>query len=1014
MNSITIHSHSIWNAWRDKYANVFNAKVSLILAAFILFYPKYMSAQDELRNTLDHMFAKVTSDMVPTGCLIDYATEYTNIGKFDGNISSSPELCDVITYSHILKTFFSSSLQKDRFYRFEQGLKEAKDNAKDNHVCRLSIVFNDYAQLRSDCLEKGAIKYENEQVEITSPDAFQIKKLFAGCIIDNIKTTNNIQFYTPKELILSDCMIKDIELDWGNGMHSLVNDVVSARLADGHNVIKVAVTDSNGRKYHSYTCIDILAKEDSNLTRSSYDSTFKTEEITGSPYNGVVTKADVTVKLSYMNHTGKIQKPLIFVEGFDPRDLQPEQMGSMNYITTYYKWRNFIEQNGFDYVYVDWQEAGEYIQANAYTLIDVINKINAIKDASSAPTVLIGHSMGGLVARYALKTMENRGATHDVGTYISYDSPHMGANVPMGLLYGFHGLLKFLKDKDIIDYLVKKYTDVESWIKLGERYAYSTAAQQMLVDYIDPMGNPNNQVHNQWQTELDNLGFPNGDNGKDFKKLAIANSDYSTPSVDDKLIYCDFSAGVNIPHALSPLMSIAVGVLFQDVIAGLLTVLPGRDEINGIFECLAGKRNGQKVTNISIGYKKDFLWIVPISKTVFSYSKYYSGSCIYDLYPASYYVFGGMSATSEGGFPIILNWSSDIQVSQKFGFIPTSSALAVSSGLNNTSGIFTSIPNISNLVFDGIRMEDDEQFQNHVEISNESQDWLISQIQTSIEGPRYGLSGSRYTLSGQSSNVSWQSSDTSLATISDQGILTVNGSGVVKITATTNGNTYSKNVIVGMPKFVLTSSHIPGGYQIDASVISSEFKNYDSSVNQAITFRWGVKFTGENIRWMDSHNSSILIPLENGYDEVTIFLRLVDNNGVIKSTQSVNAQSSDIFSATNNVLSIDSNKKIYKENGSLYSYQNGKIYISRDTSLPSEYQRDIWTSTKGVVFSPFATSYSFTVTRGEIPIKQVFSEEEVDLILQNGELNQEYIYTLALLNPENKIIQFIPVTIKRI
>lgn len=111
--------------------------------------------------------------------------------------------------------------------------------------------------------------------------------------------------------------------------------------------------------------------------------------------------------------------------------------------SVYKKWADFIDRNQYDFIYVDWQESGEYIQANAYTLINVIETINRLRDSNSDPAVIIGHSMGGLVARYALKTMENNNKIHNVGTYVSYDAPHMGANVPMGLLYGFHGLLKF-------------------------------------------------------------------------------------------------------------------------------------------------------------------------------------------------------------------------------------------------------------------------------------------------------------------------------------------------------------------------------------------------------------------------------------------------------------------------------------------------------------------------------------------------------------------------------------------
>ena len=44
------------------------------------------------------------------------------------------------------------------------------------------------------------------------------------------------------------------------------------------------------------------------------------------------------------------------------------------------------------------------------------------------------------------------------------------------------------------------------------------------------------------------------------------------------------------------------------------------------------------------------------------------------------------------------------------------------------------------------------------------------------------------------------------------------------------------------------------------------------------------------------------------------------------------------------------------------------------------------------IFSPFSTAYDVTVTRGEIPIKQVLPEEELNLVIQNATTGKEYIY----------------------
>lgn len=200
-----------------------------------------------------------------------------------------------------------------------------------------------------------------------------------------------------------------------------------------------------------------------------------------------------------------------------------------------------------------------------------------------------------------------------------------------------------------------------------------------------------------------------------------------------------------------------------------------------------------------------------------------------------------------------------------------------------------------------------------------------------------------------------------------------------------SGKVYNKNIPDDPSKFVWA-------YMINANIISSQFKNYSSWINQVITFCWGVKYAGRDIKWVNGHSPSIMLPLEREADNATVYFKLIDNNGNESPMQFVNAVSSDLFFVNNNILSIDKSKNIYKENGSLYSYKNGKIYLTRDTSLPSQYQKDIWTSTKGVVFSPFSTAYDVTVTRGEIPIKQVLPEEELNLVIQNATTGKEYIY----------------------
>jgi hypothetical protein len=152
-----------------------------------------------------------------------------------------------------------------------------------------------------------------------------------------------------------------------------------------------------------------------------------------------------------------------------------------------------------------------------------------------------------------------------------------------------------------------------------------------------------------------------------------------------------------------------------------------------------------------------------------------------------------------------------------------------------------------------------------------------------------------------------------------------------------------------------------------------------------------------------------LVPLE--YKNVTVYFKVCDSNGNFGPVQYINAQAEDVFSVTNGILGVDANKCIYKSNGSSYSYKNGKIYLTRNTSLPSEYQHDIWTSTKAVVFSPFGANYTIPVNMGALSIKNIFPDMELDYIIQNSTSGKTYVYMVALLNPENNIVQLVPISI---
>ena len=79
----------------------------------------------------------------------------------------------------------------------------------------------------------------------------------------------------------------------------------------------------------------------------------------------------------------------------------------------------------------------DYIQRNAKAIKKLIKTLNTslITNNSAEKLVVVGPSMGGLVSRWALKELENEGYDHNTKLWVSFDSPHQGANIPLSMQY---------------------------------------------------------------------------------------------------------------------------------------------------------------------------------------------------------------------------------------------------------------------------------------------------------------------------------------------------------------------------------------------------------------------------------------------------------------------------------------------------------------------------------------------------------------------------------------------------
>lgn len=249
-----------------------------------------------------------------------------------------------------------------------------------------------------------------------------------------------------------------------------------------------------------------------------------------------------------------IKKPVILIDGFDPTDKRNAEnrvlySKFLRYIDDATNPQNPIEvdfvqkirEAGFDVILVDiptyWHAntgnivpldsnasnpppgyswdmgklirgGGDYVERNAMTMVSLLISIQQQMAAagSTDSITLIGPSMGGQITRYALKYMEDRGIPHRVRLWISQDSNHEGAVLPIG-------------EQFVIAYNARE-KNAESIIA-RDRQVMAPAARQFLlyhftrnIDDLDNLNVVNEQADgspgyfSRFSTTMDSIGWP--------------------------------------------------------------------------------------------------------------------------------------------------------------------------------------------------------------------------------------------------------------------------------------------------------------------------------------------------------------------------------------------------------------------------------------------------------------------------------------------------------------------------
>ncbi|MCD9586160.1 hypothetical protein [Tenacibaculum maritimum] len=918
-------------------------------------------AQQEINtsftNQMNTLFGQLDKTKIPDGILLDYGMEFTNLAEFNGTLTTK-NYVTLGRLEEIYKTLLTSKINPNTNTLvnptvFKNNLKTHRTKG----IIALTGLYYKYSKFKDIALSKNLITYSNGKFydnqilslkkglnKLIDPNnnggtlqtPYETKQTFAITPAIQKYSGLNLQVKIPSAIFYSNYtnQVQSIQIDFNNGNGYVTipfnQNIAVNYTTEGVKTWKYKLNLTNGTNLYSHSKIKIekgyetyaYGSQNQQRTNSNGAARYPFKRITATDsYSGKKASVNLTIDLAYGHR--QIKKPLIVAEGFDPGILlSPEnEYGYTNYQKDFKKsietggsqLYNLIEgyNKQYDIIYIDWDNGVDYLQRNAYALEEVIKWVNQQKASagSTEPNVVLGQSMGGVIGRWALADMEERGLNHDTRLFISHDAPQQGANVPVAVQYMYRHMDN-LFIKTPAGYVVSLFSDVDNYFSLLD----TPAARQLLKNRAKSNYALENYWHSSFYTELKNKGL-NGSGGYPVNSRNIAISNGSECGSTQNFVAGDYLFKYNYNKKLSFLqnlftpfaLSFAGVALFDiDILgAAALSYIPGSSRFKVDFWTKSiPYGTGNQIYKGKISYTKKILWLVSITTNITNKNKNQpNGVLPFDNYGGGYY-----PVTKNIDLSLL---PKGIYLRDKFSFISTASALDIgknnvnlydtdylrsyvggnpptgtkSSPFINFSSDFDTNPNISN--------------KPHISFNPRNGDWLASELlggnnvkttdcaafcsNTAISG-RADLCTSRtYSVTSSATTVNWWISEganlVTTAVNNNQITLTLNNANsqsnniVLNVTYKNSDCgqvTASKTIKTGKPSY-------PNQEMIgDDYVYNGQYKNYSVPIAEGATeYHWYFDYGGTT---SDDGSPAGAWEIQSGQGTRTIFVKIGNIN----------------------------------------------------------------------------------------------------------------------------------------
>ena len=382
-------------------------------------------------NLHDHLvsnYETIAKSPLSTGVLYDLVVPFSGLTKFDGRPTAPAST--ISQWRQMIHELDRASLAASTLPD-QSTLRELGRTAARERVYPLGMLYYHYQHLREGIPLDSAITFDGQQITDVRPDAFESSDVFAVAPLQSSTYRGaEARFQVDLNTLyfsIDPRPIQTVEADFDDGLGfrtvSQSGEVFVQYAETGRKILHVRVTFSDGTQLEAQTTFDVLS-----LRTPDPSATWTMQSSV--PYNGEFSSGDAYVYLG-TGHSD-VTNPVVVAEGFDYDN-------TMNWDALY----NLLNQQelletmkamGFDAVVLNYHNPVAPIQGNAYLVEALVDTVNQIVGPAVSP-VLIGASMGGLTTRYALTHMEANSQPHQIRTWLSFDAPHRGANIPLGLQY---------------------------------------------------------------------------------------------------------------------------------------------------------------------------------------------------------------------------------------------------------------------------------------------------------------------------------------------------------------------------------------------------------------------------------------------------------------------------------------------------------------------------------------------------------------------------------------------------